>query len=108
MDKRNSTTASVWSKMDVFAYRYAQSGMSWMLGVFQRCIPNGDKAVLATQCHTAILSDDSLQDADSVIAIIKSSLELFKRGHAEISEVFLRSDNAGEHGTFFTYTTPFY
>ena len=64
--------------------------MSWMLGVYQRCVSDGDKASLATQCHTAILNDDSLQDADSVIAIIKSSLELYKQGHEQITEVYIR------------------
>ena len=66
-----------------------------MVGVFQRCISDGDKTNLATQCHTAILNNDSIQDSDPVLGIIKSSLKLYKRGHSDITEIFICSDNAG-------------
>ena len=67
--------------------------MSWMLGVYVRAIKDGEKAYLATQCHASIVNDKSLQDADTVLAILKESLTLFKKGHSDITEVFIRSDN---------------
>ena len=75
--------------------------MSWLILVYQqalRTVSDEDKAVMATQCHTAIISDNSLQDADTVLAILRESLILYKKGHPQITEIWIRSDNAGKPG----------
>ena len=40
-------------------------------------------------------SNVNLTSLPSVSSIIKSSLKLYKRGHSDITEIFICSDNAG-------------
>ena len=42
-----------------------------------------------------ILEDDSIQDSTSVVAMLRTALEFYKKGNPEITEIFIRSDNAG-------------
>ena len=37
--------------------------------------------------------DDSKQDSDCVLALIRRSLELYARGFPQVNECFIRSDN---------------
>ena len=38
-------------------------------------------------------ADDSKQDSDTVLGLIKRSLEIYKKGHPEVKRVYIRSDN---------------
>ena len=65
-----------------------------MMNIFNRVIQGDDgTSKLATQAHACVLSDESKQDSECVLALIKKSLELYKLGHPEVKEVFIRSDN---------------
>lgn len=68
--------------------------MSWELLVYQFFSMEGPPCY-ETQVHDCILSDESLQDSNSVLAILRSSLELFKKMNPQIKEIYIRSDNAG-------------
>ena len=41
-----------------------------------------------------MIDDESLQNADTVVAIFKKSLEEYKQQNPDVTEAFLRSDNA--------------
>ena len=43
------------------------------------------------------LDDDSLQNSNTVIGIIKSSLERFKATYPDVEEMWLKCDNAGAY-----------
>ena len=43
------------------------------------------------------LDDDSLQNSNTVIGIIKASLQRFKATYPEVEEMWLRCDNAGAY-----------
>ena len=49
-----------------------------------------------TDVHCTVLNDQSLQDSTSVLAMLRASLQLYKLAHPEITEIFIRSDNAGK------------
>lgn len=82
-------------------HRYGKRGISWMMNIFNRVI-EGDNgsSKLATQAHACVLSDESKQDSECVLALIKKSLELYKLGHPEVKEIFIRSDNGMFFGLF--------
>ena len=66
------------------------------LTVFQRCLADDKgKASIETDVHASVLNDKSPQDSDTVLAMLISSLELYKKAHPQVTEVYLRSDNAG-------------
>ena len=75
---------------------YAQAGWSWQLLAYQRCFSDAsDRGQVETNVHCAVLNDHSLQDSQSVLAILKSSLELYKKANPDVEEIYIRSDNAG-------------
>ena len=45
-----------------------------------------------------ILKDDhdAIQDSKSVVAMVRAALEFYKKGNPHVTEVFIRSDNAGK------------
>ena len=51
-----------------------------------------------TQIYTMILKDahDAIQDSKSVVAMVRAALEFYKKGNPHVTEVFIRSDNAGK------------
>ena len=76
---------------------YAQAGWSWQMFAYQRCFPDDlGKGRVETDVHSAILNDKSLQDSETVLAQLKASLELYKKAHPEVTEVYIRADNAGK------------
>ena len=76
---------------------YLQAGFSWALTVFQRCLAEEkNKAFLESDVHCSVLNDKSPQDSDTVLAMLVASLQLYKQAHPQVTEVYLRSDNAGE------------
>ena len=76
---------------------YAQSGWSWQLFAYQRCFPDDEgKGQVETNVHTTVLDDKSLQDSQSVLAMLRASILLYKKAHPEVKELWIRSDNAGE------------
>ena len=77
---------------------YAQSGWSWQLFAYQRCFTDAsDQGQVESDIHCTILNDKSLQDSQSVLAMLKASLKLYKRAHPNVKEIFIRSDNAGNY-----------
>ena len=73
-----------------------QAGYSWALTVFQRCLAmESNKAFMETNVHCSVLNDKSPQDTNCVLAMLMASLELYKKSFPEVTEVYLRSDNAG-------------
>ena len=73
---------------------FLQRGISWHLSSFERCVKNEGKHYQETNVHCSILDDDSMQDSDTVLAIILASLRLYKKANPEVTEAYLRADNA--------------
>ena len=44
--------------------------------------------------------DESIQNSNTVIAIVRSSRILFKKAHPEVTALHIRMDNAGEKSYF--------
>jgi hypothetical protein len=62
--------------------------------VFQRVIEDDEGQLkLCTQTHCGVISDDTSQDSECVLTLVRESLELYKMGHEEVTEAYLRSDN---------------
>ena len=74
---------------------YAQAGMSWHIAAFERCSKNSEgKGEIDTEVYVSFLNDDSLQDANAVVAIVMKNLEMYKIAHPEAREVYIKADNA--------------
>lgn len=73
-----------------------QAGFSWHIGHIQHPVADRENnPFVRTQVHVSILDDNSPQDSETVVALVKASLALFKKGHPEIAKVYVRCDNAG-------------
>lgn len=81
----------------IISIQILQAGMSWELIVYQFFVQDQEtnEKWFETQVHDVILSDESLQDAHSVVPILEASLRLFKKMNPQITEIYIRSDNAG-------------
>ena len=58
---------------------------------------DGDKKapLISTNCHIQVVKNTSLQDSDTVIALVMASLRDFKKANMDIEEIILKADNAG-------------
>ena len=54
-----------------------------------------DGPMIELDCHVQVLNDTTLQDSNSVVAIVLKSLQDYKRAHPEVQKVILKADNAG-------------
>ena len=54
-----------------------------------------DGHTIELDCHVQVLNNTSLQDSNSVVAIVLKSLQDYKRAHPEVQKVILKADNAG-------------
>ena len=69
--------------------------------VFQRVIEDHKGQLkLCTQTHCGVISDDTSQDSNCVLALVQKSLQLYKDGHEEVTEAYLRSDNVRGLATY--------
>ena len=75
---------------------FLQAGFSWALGVFQRCLfDDKNEPFIETDVHTTVLNDKSLQDSDTVLAMLMAILEIYKKANPDVTQIWIRSDNAG-------------
>ena len=51
--------------------------------------------MIELDCHVQVLNDTTLQDSNSVVAIVLKSLQDYKRARPEVQRVILKADNAG-------------
>ena len=73
-------------------------GDKWHIGCYRTVRKSGDNSeewLAQNDIHVAVLDDDSPKTANTVIGIVRKSLEHFRLGHPEIREIELRFDNAG-------------
>ena len=69
--------------------------------VFQRVVEDHKGQLkLCTQTHCGVISDDTSQDSNCVLALVQKSLQLYKDGHEEVTEAYLRSDNVRGLATY--------
>ena len=54
-----------------------------------------NKPFLESDVHCSVLNDKSPQDTDTVLAMLVASLQIYKMAHPDVTEIYLRSDNAG-------------
>lgn len=74
---------------------FAQVGMIWHLAAMERCLKNKEGIVeMDTDVYISFLDDDSIGDASSVVGIVLQNLAMYKKAHPEVTEVFIKSDNA--------------
>ena len=71
---------------------------------FETCWPkDGDESTgeIRTDVYCHIMEDnDNRQDSNSVVAILLSALEQYKMEYPHITNIILKSDNAGTHDIF--------
>lgn len=82
---------------DLFLFKL-QKGCSYHGIVYEQVIDQGKGGkddLIATNSHIQVLDQTSLQDSDTVVAIVIQSLIDFKKANPEVEEVILKSDNAG-------------
>ena len=58
---------------------------------------DGDKKapLISTNCHIQVVKNTTLQDSDTVIALVMASLRDFKEANMDVEEIILKADNAG-------------
>ena len=60
---------------------------------FENSKKKGEYNITEGNKGSRFFADDSKQDSDTVLALIKRSLQLYKQGHPEVKRVYIRSDN---------------
>ena len=97
LDKMGFVKAAVPMTVHSNRIRYGKRGISWHSGCWQRVVSGEDgQPKLATQTHISVLDDDSDQDSETVLALMKESILLYAKGHPEVKTIHVRSDNAGK------------
>ena len=74
-------------------------GDKWHIGCYRTVRKDEDDQnewLVQNDLHVAVLKDDSAKTSNTVIGIVRKSLEHFRLGHPEIREIALRFDNAGK------------
>ena len=61
--------------------------------LFWKLEKKGEYNITEGNKGSRFFADDSKQDSDTVLALIKRSLQLYKQGHPEVKRVYIRSDN---------------
>ena len=77
----------------------AKSGIVWHLAAYQYLVQ--DQATQSwfqeTDVHCQILEEQSVQNANLVVALVYSSLARFKETHPWVTDIEIRMDNAGKY-----------
>ena len=53
--------------------------------------------MVESQVFCGIVGDDSLQNSETVLAILKNDIEHYKKAHPSVTKLHIRSDNAGNN-----------
>ena len=74
---------------------YAKSGNSWHHIVFVTCQTDAHGNIVKNiQSHIAIIDGNAVkQDTGHVVALIRTSLQLFTHGNPKVENIFIKSDN---------------
>ena len=70
-----------------------EESTNWKTFCFENSKKKGEYNITEGNKGSRFFADDSKQDSDTVLALIKRSLELYKKGHPEVKRVYIRSDN---------------
>ena len=76
---------------------FGKSGVPWHIGVFLRIIMMNGIPMIETEGHISVLDDDSIQDSNTVLALMKASFAVYKKAHPEVTELTICSDCAGAY-----------
>ena len=76
---------------------FGKSGVPWHIGVFLRIIMMNGIPMIETEGHISVLDDDSIQDSNTVLALMKVSFAVYKKAHPEVTELTICSDCAGAY-----------
>ena len=74
---------------------YAKKGLAWLVTVIETPVEDNGTIQIKQDYYISLLDSQYKQDATATGAILEAVLKLHKKNNANVTEYFLRSDQAG-------------